>query len=95
MAAYLAFGYRQGAAQLRLPRGTEVAGIALFALNNDTGTKGWVLLQAVPAFEKQDSEAITFLQHNGMNSQHLNLRAKLIHPGLDFVGSRHEGSSRE
>jgi hypothetical protein len=95
MAAHFAFGYRQGAAQLRLPCGIELAGIALLALNKDTRTKGWVLLQAVPAFEKQDSEPITFLQHNGMNSQNLNLRAKLIHPGLYYVGSRHEDSSRE
>ena len=44
VAAHLAFGYRQGTAQFRLPCGIEVAGIALFSLNKDTRTKGWILL---------------------------------------------------
>ncbi|MGA2937796.1 MAG: hypothetical protein ABSF52_11930 [Syntrophobacteraceae bacterium] len=72
-----------------------MAGIALFALNNHARTKRGVLLQAVHAFEKQDSEALAFLEHNWMNSQLLNLRVKFIQAGLDFVNSHHGGSNRK
>ena len=72
-----------------------MAGIALFFLNNDARAKRGIFIQAVPAFEKQDSEAISFLQHNRVNPQLLDFRAKFIQRGLYFVGSRHGGSSRE
>jgi hypothetical protein len=45
-----------------------MAGIALFFLNDHTRAERRMVLQAVPAFEKQDSEAIAFLQHNRVNS---------------------------
>jgi hypothetical protein len=45
-----------------------MAQIALFSLNDYARAKRGILFQAVPAFEKQDSEAIAFLQHNRVNS---------------------------
>ncbi|MGA7492996.1 MAG: hypothetical protein WB930_15910 [Syntrophobacteraceae bacterium] len=53
------------------------------------------MLQAVHAFEKQDSEAIAFLEHNRIKSQLLNLRVKFIEAGLDLIDSHHGGSNRK
>ncbi|SPJ14527.1 hypothetical protein SBDP2_170008 [Syntrophobacter sp. SbD2] len=69
-------------------------GIALVALDNHARTKGWGILQAFHAFEKQDSEALAFLEYDRMNSQLLNLRAKFIEAGLDLV-TDHGGSNRK
>ena len=70
-------------------------GIALVALDNHARTKGWGILQAFHAFEKQDSEAIAFLEHNRIKSQLLNLRVKFIEAGLDLIDSHHGGSNRK
>ncbi len=86
-AAHLALSFQQCSAQLLRPCGIQMAEIASFFLNDDTRAKRGIVFQTVPAFEKQDSKVIVFLQHNRVNSQLLDLGAKFMQPGLYFAGS--------
>jgi hypothetical protein len=71
-----------------------MAEIALFFLNNDTRANKGIVFQAVPAFEKQDSKVIVFLQHNRVNSQLLDLGGKVHAARTLFRRFAHGGSSR-